>query len=139
MTSPVSVLLDTGIVYAYYDASDSWHRRALGLFERESGPFLIPAPIIPEVDHLLGHRLGRSAREAFSEGILAGDYLVVEVPANRYARVFEIDRRFADLDLGFADAAVVAIAEALDLPRIATTDRRDFEPLAAPLGLTLLP
>ncbi len=35
--------------------------------------------------------------------------------------------------------AIVARAESLRLPRIATTDRRDFEPLAEALSLELLP
>jgi hypothetical protein len=44
-----------------------------------------------------------------------------------------------ELELGFVDAAVVAIAEALGLPRIATTGLRDFAPLARALSLELLP
>lgn len=135
----MSVLFDTGIVYACYDASDAWHGRALTVFDAEDGPFLLPAPVIPEVDHLLGVRLGRPARGAFYDGIVDGAYLVVDLPQAAYARVAEIDRSHADLDLGFVDAAVVAIAEALEVARIATTDRRDFEPLARHLGLTLLP
>lgn len=135
----MSVLLDTGIVYACYDASDSWHQRALGVFDRESGPFLLPAPVIPEVDHLLGRRLGREAREVLFEGILSGAYLVIDLPPGSYARVAEIDRAYADLDLGFVDSAILALAEVLNVPRVATTDRRDFEPVATSLGLELLP
>jgi hypothetical protein len=37
------------------------------------------------------------------------------------------------------DAAVVAIAETTGMRRIATTDRRRFDPLAAALDLELLP
>lgn len=135
----MSVLLDTGIVYAYYDASDDWHEAALGVFERQDGPLLLPAPVIPEVDHLLGRRLGRRARETFYDGIVDGSYLVVELPPSAYARVADLDRTYAELDLGFVDAAVLALAEALEVPRIATTDRRDFAPLVGPLGLRLLP
>lgn len=135
----MSLLLDTGIVYATYDASDAWHERALALFDRESGPHLLPAPVIPEADHLLGRRLGRAARAVLYQGILDGAFLVVDLPPSAYARVAELDRRFADLELGFVDAAILAIAESVGVPRIATTDRRDFEPLASELGLTLLP
>jgi hypothetical protein len=53
--------------------------------------------------------------------------------------VAEIDRDFDDLNLGFVDAAVVAIAEELGLPRIATTDHRDFLPLAGRLSLEIPP
>lgn len=135
----MAVLLDSGIVYAYYDADDAWHQRALSVFEDEKGPFLLPAPVIPEVDHLLGRRLGSSARRTFYDGIVDNAYLVVDLPAKSYARVAEIDRTWPDLDLGFVDASVVALAEVQGVSRIATTDRRDFGPLAGPLGLTLLP
>ena len=133
------LLLDTGIVYALYDSADAWHDRALALIDREAGPLLLPAPVIPEVDHLLGHRLGRAAREAFLDGIVEGAYLVVDLPAAAYARAAELDRRFADLDLGFVDAALVALAELHELTRLATTDRRDLEPVARAMELELVP
>ncbi len=135
----MSLLLDSGIVYAYYDRSDAWHPRALELLEAEEGPLLLPAPVIPEVDHLLGGRLGRRARQVFYQGILEGAYLIVELPQTAYSRVAELDREFEDLDLGFVDAALAALAESLGVPRIATADRRDLEPLARRLGLELLP
>jgi hypothetical protein len=50
-----------------------------------------------------------------------------------------LNRRFADLGLGFVDASVVAIAEALGLRRIATCDRRHFRPLAVSIDLQILP
>jgi predicted nucleic acid-binding protein len=108
----MSVLLDTGIVYAYYDRSDAWHDRARTLVQGEQRGLILPSPVIPEVDHLLGQA---------------------------YARIADLNRRFDDLDLGFVDAAVAALAETLGFPRVATTDRRHFEPLAAALSLQLLP
>jgi predicted nucleic acid-binding protein len=135
----VAVLLDTGILYAYYDRSDSWHARSAALLRRERGTLVVPAPVIPEVDHLLGHRLGAAARMTFYKGLADGHYFVADLPRERYVRVAELNRQFPDLSLGFVDAAVVAIGEDLGLLRIATTDRRDFEPLAKPLSLTLLP
>jgi predicted nucleic acid-binding protein len=53
--------------------------------------------------------------------------------------VEELNRQFSDLDLGFVDAAVIAISEFLNLPRIATVDRRHFVPLATAFELELLP
>jgi uncharacterized protein len=135
----LAVVLDTGILYAYYDRSDAWHNRAVALVRAEEGGLIVPAPVIPEVDHLLGRRLGTKARLVFYKGLSEGHYFVADLPRERYARVAELNRQFDELDLGFVDAAVVAIAEALGLPRIATTDRRDFSPLAASLSLELLP
>ena len=135
----MSVLLDTGIVYAYYDRSDAWHVRARNLIESEQRGLILPSPVIPEADHLLGQRLGSRARQTFYEGIAEGYFLVADLPRGAYGRVAELDRRYDDLALGFVDAAIVALAEALGLTRIATTDRRHFGPLAAALSLQLVP
>ena len=133
------VLLDTGVLYAYYDRSDSWHARAAALIRAEAGGLIVPTPVIPEVDHLLGHRLGAKARQVFYRGLSDGDYLVADVPHDRYDRVAALDRRFADLNLGFVHAAIAVIAEATGVKRVATAHRRHFEPLAAALSLELLP
>ena len=135
----MAVLLDTGIVYAYYDRSDAWHRRAVRVIEAEQGGLLLPAPILPEVDHLLGQRLGPQARLVFYQGLVDGDYVVADLPRDQYARVVELNRQFADLNLGFVDAAIVALAETLRVRRVATADRRHFGALAKPLGLELVP
>lgn len=135
----MAVLLDTGILYAYYDRSDAWHRRALALVRTEEASLIVPSPVIPEVDHLLGRRLGPKARGVFYRGLAEGYYFVADLPRERYARVDELNRQFPELELGFVDAAVVAIAEALGLTRIATTDLRDFAPMARALSLELLP
>jgi predicted nucleic acid-binding protein len=135
----MSVLLDTGLVYAYYDRSDRWHARARAVLEGEQRGLILPAPVIPEVDHLLARRLGAKSRLTFYAALVEGSYLVVDLPREGYARVADLNRRFDDLELGFVDAAIVAIGEALGIRRIATTDRRHFDPLASALSLQLLP
>ena len=135
----MSVLLDTGIVYAYYDRSDGWHDRARMLVQGEQRGLIVPAPVVPEVDHLLGQRLGAKSRLTFYAGIIDGYYLIADLPKEAYGRVADLNRHFEDLDLGFVDAAIIALAETLGLSRIATTDRRHFDPLAAALSLQLLP
>jgi predicted nucleic acid-binding protein len=135
----VSLLLDTGIVYAYYDRSDGWHGRARDLLRAESRGLILPAPVIPEIDHLLGARLGDRSRQMFYGGIVSGHFLVADLPRRAYGRVADINKQFADLSLGFVDAAIVILADTLAVPRVATTDRRHFTPLAAHFSLELLP
>jgi predicted nucleic acid-binding protein len=135
----VSVLLDTGIVYAYYDRSDAWHDRARTLIQGEQRGLILPAPVVPEVDHLLRHRLGAKSHLTFYAGIIEGYYLIADMPKDAYARVADLNRRFEDLELGFVDAAIIALAEALGLSRVATTDRRHFNAVAAALSLQLVP
>lgn len=135
----MSVLLDTGIVYAYYDRSDRWHQRARTLIAAEQRALILPSAVIPEVDYLLGDRLGRKSRLTFYAGIVEGYYLVTDLPQDAYGRVADLNRQFEELELGFVDAAIVALAQTLGLSRIATTDRRHFDPVAAALSLTLVP
>jgi predicted nucleic acid-binding protein len=135
----VAILLDTGVLYAYYDRSDRWHTAAAALIRQEAGGLLVPGPVVPEVDHLLGRRLGAAARHAFYRGLTEASYLLAEVPQQLCARIAEIDLQFAALELGYVDCALVALAEARNLRRIATVDRRHFEPLARALSLELLP
>ena len=135
----MSILLDTGIVYAYYDRSDQWHDRARTLVQGEQHGLILPAPVLPEVDHLLGRRLGSRSRQTFYAGIIEGYYLVADLSKDGYARVADLNRRFDDIDLGFVDASIIALAETLGVSRIATTDRRHFDPLAATFSLEILP
>ncbi|MGH9465674.1 MAG: type II toxin-antitoxin system VapC family toxin [Thermoanaerobaculia bacterium] len=135
----MAVLLDSGILYAYYDRSDLWHRAAVELVRAELGGLLLPSPVVPEVDHLLGARLGREARHLFYRGLVEASYLLVDLPQERVARVQEIDAQFAELELGFVDSAVVALTESTGVKRVATADRRHFEPLARTFQLQLVP
>ena len=122
----------------YYDRSDAWHARARAVIESEQRGLILPAPVIPEIDHLLGHRLGAKSRLTFYAGLAEGYYLVVDLPREG-TRVADLNRRYDELGLGFVDAAVIAISEAVGVRRIATTDRRHFDPLAVALSLQLVP
>jgi hypothetical protein len=41
------MLLDSGIIIAYYNRRDEWHQVAVGLLDAEE-ILLLPAPVIPE-------------------------------------------------------------------------------------------
>jgi hypothetical protein len=65
---------------------------------------VVPAPVLPEVDHLLGQRLGKNARLTFYRGLCEGHLFVADLPQEGYLRVQELNRQFEELDLGFVDA-----------------------------------
>ena len=72
---------------------------------------LVPEPVVVEVDQLLRSRLGGHAARLFLASIAAGEHSVVNLSAALLRRAVQLDARFADLDRGYADAAVMAIAE----------------------------
>jgi predicted nucleic acid-binding protein len=135
----VAILLDSGILYAFYDRRDAWHTAAVDLIANERGGLVVPSPVIPEVDHLLGERLGVESQILFYEGLTDSRYFLADLPPAGYLRVHELNRRYRNLRLGFVDAAVLATAEILGVNRIATTDRRDFEVVRASFPIEILP
>jgi uncharacterized protein len=135
----VAILLDAGILYASYDRRDLWHPSARKLIGEEVGGLIVPAPVIPEVDYLLGERLGTQAQEVFYEGLVDGSFFIADLPRESYPRVLELNRKYQNLRLGFVDAAVLALAEYLGLGRIATTDRRHFGAVKLAIPLELFP
>ena len=72
---------------------------------------LVPEPVIVEVDQLLHSRVGSHAARLFLESIAAGEHSVVNISPALLRRAVQVDAAFADLDLGYVDAAVMAIAE----------------------------
>ena len=59
---------------------------------------------------------------------LADTELILEAPlAEDYLRSAEILRQYADANLDFVDALIAATAERLNIKRLLTLDRRDFQ------------
>jgi len=73
------------------------------------------------------------------QGIIGGHYFVADLARASYARATAIDEQFADLGLGFVDSAIVALSESMKVKRIATTNRRHFDPLAGRFSLEIVP
>jgi predicted nucleic acid-binding protein len=122
----VALILDTGPLYASLDRSDQDHAACRALIEAASEPLVIPAPVLVEVDYWIGQRLTPGALVALLGDIEAGAYLVADLAPADYVRVRELCDRYADADIGFVDAAVLAIVERYGESKLATLDRRHF-------------
>jgi hypothetical protein len=81
--------------------------------------------VIVEVDQLLRSRIGRHAARLFLDSIAAGEHSVHYLSPALLRRAVEFDSTFADLDLGYTDAAIMAIAERERLP-VLTFDFEHF-------------
>jgi uncharacterized protein len=122
----MALILDTGPLYASLDRSDADHRACRTLIESTDEPLVIPAPVLVEVDYWIHQRLHPGALVALLADIESGAYVVVDLAGPDYVRVRDVCDRYADADIGFVDAAVLAIVERLDEPKLATLDRRHF-------------
>lgn len=120
------IVADTGALVALIDADDRHHAALRELFERDPGAWVVPWAILPEVDYLLGTRVGRPARQAFVDDLAESAFQVEWGRPADLERAREVDRRHADLGLGLVDGAVIAVCERLGAGAIATLDLRHF-------------
>ncbi len=105
---------------------DADHERCAPLLQPRPERRVLPAPVLVELDHLLGRELGDDAFPALLDTINAGELDVVDLTASDYERVGDLMRTYADLEVGFVDCAVLAVTERLEEPKLATLDHRHF-------------
>ncbi len=125
----MKVVADTGPLVAAVNRRDKAHRLSVALVAELGRNLIIPDPVLVEVDQLLRDRVDGTAAANFLAAVSTGEHGIAFLSQGLLCRATEIDLQFADLDLGFVDAAVMAYAERHDLP-ILTFDFRDFR--AAP-------
>ena len=122
----MALICDTGPRYAAMDEADQDHAACAALLVTSREPLVVPAPVLVELDWLAGRRLGPTAFAAFMADVVDGRIQLLDLTRGDYARVREISVRYADLPLGFVDAAVVAVAERLGEYKLATLDHRHY-------------
>lgn len=135
------LILDTGPLYASLDRSDKHHLACRSLIETSEETLVIPAPVLVEVDFWIHERLNPSVLLALLADIEAGAYAVENLHPPDYTRVRQICDRHCEAGVGFVDAAVLAIVERLDEPKLATLDHQHFGAIRPRHldALTLLP
>jgi hypothetical protein len=122
----VALILDTGPLYASLDRSDAEHQACRRLIQTASEPLLVPSPVLVEVDYLIHTRLNPGVLVTFLDDIARGAFQIENLLVEDYRRVRELCDQYADADIGFVDAAVLAVVERFNEPKLATLDRRHF-------------
>jgi predicted nucleic acid-binding protein len=131
------ITLDTSGLLAIANRRDPDHERARVALVQDRGPYLVPAGVLAEITYLIERRLGLRALDGFLADIESGAYSL-DCGDRDIPRIRELVRRYANLPLGFADAAVIACAERSG-GRVLTLDLRDFGVVAREAPLHLLP
>jgi uncharacterized protein len=122
----VALILDTGPLYATLDRDDVAHAACRRLVQDNREQLVVPAPVLVEVDYWIHQRLHPGVLLALLDDIEVGAYRVEDLETTDYRRIRELCDQYADADIGFVDAAVIAIVERLHEPKVATLDRRHF-------------
>ncbi len=137
----MALVADSGAVYALYDRRDRHHAAIQKAIAAESGAILIPAAVLAEIDYLLRVRLGLAAEQRFLEGIEKGAFAIEPFTVEDASYCRALLAKYAEMDLGLADASVAAAAERRGIQRLLTVDERHFRAIRTTAGkrFTLLP
>jgi predicted nucleic acid-binding protein len=130
------ITLDTSAVLGLLDTRDEHHDAATAVFELERSP-IVSALALAEVAYMVMRRADERILIGFLDGFLDGSTLLdcgdVDLP-----RIRDLMTRYADLPLGFTDAAVITCAER-NGGRVLTFDRRDFDVVGRDVPITVVP
>lgn len=123
------IIVDSSVIVAYMNATDDHHEVVSAWLEASDDDLATTPLIVAEVDRLVAARGGRMALSALRADLAAGAYLVEWWPSAITSTV-NVAERYADNELGLADASLVALAE---------RHFRAVRPLTASKAFRLLP
>jgi uncharacterized protein len=130
----MAAVADSGAIYGLYNRRDRHHRALRTAIVQEPGAILIPVAILSEIDYLIVGKLGVSAELDLLDDILSGAFTLEPFTAADLRRSRELIDQYATLNIGLADASVIATAERLGTRRILTVDERHFRVVRASDG-----
>ena len=137
----MTIIADTGAIYASYDRADDHHDAAAKFLSELDDKLWVPALVLAELDHLVGARLGESARAEVIDDVLQTAN-VIPFGHEIAVRAARVAGRYGGFPLGLTDATLVVHAEDYRTLDLFTVDQRHFRaiaPLAHGTGFRLLP
>ena len=118
------VLVDAGPLVALIHADDSNHAPCVEALKKIRDPLVTVWPPVTKAVYLLGFSpQAQDALWRMIEGELVG---LLPLGLSDAPRMRELMKKYKDLPMDLADAALVRVAEREGIRRIFTTDRRDF-------------
>ena len=124
MIYPPLILIDSGILIAYYSAADNYHLQVCRFLEGCTSQLITTHSCITEVMWLLSSNW-RTQNE-FLLDLAKELYECVPLLPQDFTRIAELNTQYADLPGDFADLSLIAISERLNIEAIATLDS-DFD------------
>jgi uncharacterized protein len=119
------ILLDTGPIVAFFDASDHYHALCLESLKKIDKPLITTWPVLTEAFYLLG--FSWKAQDNLWEFIQRGGMDVAHIDPAMGVKCRELMAKYRDLPMDFADGSLVALADAKDLQQVFTLDHKDFK------------
>src|SRR3989304_7240659 len=118
------ILVDAGPLVALIPADDQHHRPCRKVAKSLTEPLLTVWPAFTEAMYLLG--FSWKAQDTLWEMLHRGALELSPLDREDFDRMWELMKRYRDLPMDLADAALVRIAERQKLREGFTPDKKDF-------------
>ncbi len=118
------ILLDTGPLVALFNAADEHHRICVETFATLAPPLRTCWPVLTEAAWIL--RKQSRPMDRIAEAHRAGLFEILALEGDSLTEIAALMRRYEDVGLQQADAALAHLAEREQIRTIFTLDRRDF-------------
>ena len=122
----MTLIVDSGFLVALYNAEDTFHRRASRFADQNTENWVVPDVVLPETCYLFRRDFGYYGVQRFLDYFWRLDAQPASLTRSDIDRVRDIANTYADAEFDIVDCCIMALAERLNIRRIATFDRRDF-------------
>lgn len=119
------ILIDTGPLVAFFDASDHFHKQCSETLESIKEPLITTWPVVTEAFLILD--FSWKAQAALWQFILRGGLEIKNISEEALVRCRILMEKYQDLPMDLADATLMALGEELKLARIFTMDFKHFQ------------
>jgi uncharacterized protein len=124
MTYPPVMLIDSGLLVAYYSATDRHHAVVRDFLADSTSALVTTLACVTEVVWLLAQDW--RVQNEFLSDLAIELYRCEPLIVSDFARITELNEQYSSLPGDFADLSLVAISERLNIAAIATLDK-DFD------------
>lgn len=126
------VLVDTGPIVAILSRRDQYHRTCVDALREMPGPLFTCWPVITEAAWLV--RRDANSVQKLLDSIANGLFELLSLTADDAKPIGSIMKKYRDIRIQLADAALVHLATRDGLDTIFTLDQRDFSVFRLPRG-----
>ena len=123
------MIVDTGALLAFFDTDEPDHETVSAVLEAAAEPLVVSPYVVAELDYLVASRLGVSAELAVLRELTGGAWDLPAIGVEELVQARAVIERYADQNVGVADASNVILAERYRTRTIVTLDRRHFDVL----------
>lgn len=127
------MIVDTSALLAYFDAADPRHADCAKIIDAATEDLVVSPYVLAEVDYLVATRVGVAAELAVLAELSAGAWELATLGVDELPLAAAVIEKYADQEIGLADASNVVLADRYRTRTIATLDHRHFDVLR-PLG-----